>query len=130
MSQSTGITSGVPCDWSLKKLNQTLCNIGGFPSGSCQHDLAEFRRPSGTPVQPGDSGGPLWYKDSSTAGIRGVVSLRAYDLFEGWNSYATQYQTIANYYRGVAIIRGSGNYPAAAPIRDHQEVEAVRRMSV
>lgn len=101
---TTGVTSGVPCDWSLKKLNQTLCNIGGFPSGSCQHNLAEFRRPSGTPVQPGDSGGPLWYKYSSTAGIRGVVSLRAYDLFEGWNSYATQYQTIANYYVGGAII--------------------------
>jgi len=101
---TTGITSGVPCDWSLKKLNQTLCNIGGFPSGSCQHNLAEFRRPSGTPVQPGDSGGPLWFKYSSTAGIRGVVSLRAYDLFEGWNSYATQYQTIASYYVGGAII--------------------------
>lgn len=40
----------------------------------------------------------------STAGIRGVVSLRAYDLFEGWNSFATQYGTIADYYRGVAII--------------------------
>ena len=101
---TTGITSGVPCDWSLKKLNQTLCNIGGFPSGSCQHNLAEFRRPSGTPVQPGDSGGPLWFKYSSTAGIRGVVSLHAYDAFEGWNSYATQYQTIADYYRGVAIV--------------------------
>lgn len=51
-----------------------------------------------------DSGGPLWYKYSSTAGIRGIVSLRAYDPIEGWNSFATQYQAIADYYRGVAII--------------------------
>jgi hypothetical protein len=30
--------------------------------------------------------------------------MRAYDVFEGWNSYATQYQTIATYYVGGAII--------------------------
>lgn len=101
---TTGRTSGVPCDWSLKKLNQTICWVPGFPDWSCQHNLAEFRRPSGLPVQPGDSGGPLWFKYSSTAGIRGIVSLSAWDPIEGWNSFATQYQTIADYYRGVAII--------------------------
>jgi hypothetical protein len=69
-----------------------------------QHNLAEFRRPSGNPVEPGDSGGPLWYKYSSTAGIRGIVSLRAFDAFEGWNSFATQYNSIADYYVGSAII--------------------------
>ena len=101
---TTGVTSRVQCDWSLKKLNQTICWVPGFPDFSCQHNLASFRRPSGLPVQGGDSGGPLWFKYASTAGIRGIVSLKSYDAIEGWNSYATQYATIADYYRGVAII--------------------------
>ena len=35
---------------------------------------------------------------------RAATGSTLYDAFEGWNSFATQYQTIADYYRGVAII--------------------------
>lgn len=102
----SGRTSGTVCSWTLRKLNQTICYSQGYPSGACAHNLAEFYRSSGVPVQPGDSGGPLWYNYSSPdrAGIRGVISGYSWDLLQGWSSYATQYQTIADYYVGHAAL--------------------------
>ena len=70
------------------------------------HRLAAFNRPSGVPVQPGDSGGPLWLKYSDgTAGVRGVVSGRFWDIttFQ-YLSYATQYQNVADFYVMHAIL--------------------------
>lgn len=99
----TGRTSRSVCGWTLRKLNQTICYID---IGECFHDLAAFYRSSGLPTQDGDSGGPLWYKYNSPAraGIRGVLSGRGWDWIEGWNSWATQYQSIANYYVGHAAL--------------------------
>jgi hypothetical protein len=43
------------------------------PNGECYHSLAAFNRPGGTPVQGGDSGGPLWLKYADgTAGVRAL----------------------------------------------------------
>jgi hypothetical protein len=100
---TTGRNSGFQCGWTVRKLNQTICYDP--LNGPCYHGLAEFYRTSGVVVvQLGDSGGPLWYAYSSPlgAGVRGVISGRGYDLFQGWSSYATQYQFIANYYVGHA----------------------------
>lgn len=99
----SGRTSGTSCGWILRKLDQTVCY---FDIGECFHNLASFYRPGGGPIQHGDSGGPLWFSYSSPAraGIRGVISGFGYDALEGWNSYATQYQTIADYYVGHAAL--------------------------
>lgn len=100
---TTGRTSGFRCGWTLRKLDQTICY---YDINICVHNLAEFYNSNGDVVQPGDSGGPLWYNSSSPfgAGIRGVISGRSWDLFQGWSSYATEYQVIANYYVGHATL--------------------------
>lgn len=92
---TTGRTSGFNCDWTVRRLNQTMCY---GKNGECYHSLAAFNRPSGIPVQPGDSGGPLWVKYSDgTAGVRGVTSGRFWDVGTfSWLSYATQYQQPAD----------------------------------
>ncbi len=102
---TTGRTTGFRCGWTVRKLNQTICYVD-IPI--CAHNLAEFYNAAGDHVQPGDSGGPLWYSSSSPfgAGIRGVISGWSWDLFQGYSSYATQYQTIANYYVGHATFGG------------------------
>lgn len=100
---TSGRTSGFQCDWTVRKVNQTMCY---GPNGACYHSLAAFNRPSLVPVQPGDSGGPLWYKYSDgTAGVRGVVSGRFWDIgMAQYLSYATQYQNVADFYVMHAII--------------------------
>ena len=100
---TTGRTTGVVCDYTLRKLNQTICYID---ISICAHNLAEIYRPNGSHIQPGDSGGPLWFSYSSPlqAGIRGVLSGWSWDLFQGYSSYATQYATIANYYVAHAAL--------------------------
>ena len=83
----------------MRKINQTIC-FPGEPG--CYHNLAEFYNAAEWYVQPGDSGGPLFYSYSSPlrAGIRGVVSGRSWDLMQGWSSYATQ----ASYYVAHAAL--------------------------
>ena len=106
---TTGRTSGIRCSWTLRSLNVTICYTSGYPSGKCAHNLAGFNQPDGTPVQPGDSGGPLWYSYSSPlrAGIRGVISGYFFDIGTlNWMSYATQYQTIADWYVAQALLGG------------------------
>lgn len=52
-------------------------------------------------------GGPLWFSYSSPAraGVRGVISGYFWDISTfNWMSYATQYQSIANYYVGHAAL--------------------------
>ena len=44
------------------------------------------------------------YSSPLRAGIRGVISGRSWDLFQGWSSYATQYNSIASYYVGQAAL--------------------------
>ena len=102
---TTGRNTGFRCGWSVRKLDQTICFIG-YPG--CAHNLAEFYNSRGDIVQPGDSGGPLWFNSSSPfgAGVRGVTSGYGWDLFQGYSNYATQYQTIANYYVGHAAFGG------------------------
>jgi hypothetical protein len=100
---TTGRNSGFQCDWTVRRLNQTMCY---GTNGECYHSLAAFNRPSGAPVQLGDSGGPLWLKYSDgTAGVRGVISGRFWDVgtFQ-WLSYATQYQQAADFYVMHAIL--------------------------
>lgn len=98
-----GRTSGTVCGYIVRKLNQTICYLD-YPG--CAHNLAEFYRSDGKIPQPGDSGGPLFFSYSSPlrAGIRGVVSGRSWDLFQGWSGYATQYETIAAWYVGQAVL--------------------------
>jgi hypothetical protein len=95
----------IRCDWKLRKLNQTVYYAD---IGQTFHNLAEFYKPSSdNHILPGDSGGPLWYNYGGSpfgAGIRGVISGYGWDLFEGYNSYATQYQSIANYYVAHAAL--------------------------
>ncbi len=100
---TTGRTGGVDCGWIVQRLDQTMC-YADYPG--CAHNLAGFNTPSGAVIQSGDSGGPLWYKYSSPAraGIRGVLSGRVWDIWTfKWMSYATQYQTIANFYAAHAV---------------------------
>ena len=102
---TTGRSSGIRCGWTVRSLNNTICYSGNYPAGACAHNLASFDKADGTPIQDGDSGGPLWFSYSSPlrAGIRGIVSGRA--LWPtGWVSYATQYQVIADYYVGHAAL--------------------------
>jgi len=98
-----GRTTGTVCGYIVRKLNQTIC-YPNYPG--CAHNLVEFYRSDETIPQPGDSGGPLYfsYSSPSRAGIRGVVSGTSWDLFQGWSGYATQYQTIANWYLGQAVL--------------------------
>lgn len=100
---ATGRTSGFNCDWTVRRINQTMCY---GPNGACYHSLAAFDRPSNESVQDGDSGGPLWVRYSDgTAGVRGVVSGRFWDATTfHFLSYATQYQQVANFYVMHAII--------------------------
>ncbi len=102
---TTGRNTGFRCGWTVRKLDQTICFIN---TGICAHNLAEFYNSSQDIVQPGDSGGPLWYNSSAPfgAGIRGIISGWSWDLFQGYSNYATQYQTIANYYVGHATLGG------------------------
>jgi hypothetical protein len=98
-----GRTSGTVCSYIVRKLNQTICFLE-YPG--CAHNLVEFYRTDEKFPQPGDSGGPLYFSYSSPAraGIRGVVAGRGWDLFQGWSGYATQYQTIADWYVGQAVL--------------------------
>ncbi len=98
---TTGRYTGFRCGWTVRKLDQTICYID---ISICAHNLAEFYNSAGDHVGPGDSGGPLWYNYSSPvgAGIRGITSGWSWDLVQGYSSYATQYQTIADYYVGHA----------------------------
>ena len=92
---TTGRTSGFQCEWTVHRLNETIC----YPDQpACSHGLAGMTRPSGVPVQSGDSGGPLWYRyGDGTAGVRGVISGRFWDVGTfSWYSWVTQYQPIAN----------------------------------
>ncbi len=102
---TTGRNTGFRCGWTVRELDQTICFIN---TGICAHNLAEFYNSSQDIVQPGDSGGPLWYKSSAPfgAGNRGIISGWSWDLFQGYSNYATQYQTIANYYVGHATLGG------------------------
>jgi hypothetical protein len=104
---TTGRSSGIKCNWTVRSLNQTICYTQDYPSGACAHNLAGFNQPTGGPIQHGDSGGPLWYSYSSPAraGIRGVISGFFWDIWTfNWMSYATQYTTIADYYVAHAAI--------------------------
>jgi hypothetical protein len=98
---TTGRNTGIRCGWTVRKLNQTICFIN---TGNCNHSLAEFYNSNQDILQPGDSGGPFWFNSSSPfgAGIRGINTGWSWDLLQGYSNYATQYQTIANYYVGHA----------------------------
>ncbi len=99
---TTARTSGFQCDWTIHRLNETIC----YPDQpSCFHGLAGMTRPSGVPVQSGDSGGPVWYRyGDGTAGVRGVISGRFWDVGTfSWYSWATQYQPIASAWNMHAV---------------------------
>jgi hypothetical protein len=88
---ATGRTSGFNCNWTIRRLDQTMCY---GTNGECYHSLAAFDRPGGMSVLPGDSGGTLWFPYADgTAGVRGVTSGRFWDITTfHYLSYATQYQ--------------------------------------
>jgi hypothetical protein len=100
---TTGRGSGFVCNWTIQRLNQTMCY---GTNGECYHSLAAMNRPGGAPVQGGDSGGPLWYKYSDgKAGVRGVISGYFWDIttFQ-WLSYVTQYDQVAQFYVMHAVV--------------------------
>jgi hypothetical protein len=94
---TTGRTSGFYCNWTLQRLNQTICYSN---MSTCFHDLAGFNNPSLDHVLGGDSGGPLYYQYADgTAGVRGVISGYFWDIYTlAYMSYAQPYGDIANYY--------------------------------
>jgi hypothetical protein len=104
---TTGRSSGFQCSWIVRSLNVTICYTENYPG--CAHNLAGFNSSSFGPIIPGDSGGPLWYRYQSEykAGIRGVISGRFWDVYTmNWMSYATQYQSIADWYVAQALTSG------------------------
>lgn len=98
---TTGRATQFRCNWRLESTGVTICYTQGYPPGACAHNLVGFHR-FNLPyaIEPGDSGGPLWYKYANGgAGIRGVISGYFFDLFVEpgiFMSYATPYQVIAN----------------------------------
>jgi hypothetical protein len=94
---TTGRTSGFRCSWEVISRGVTICYTQGYPSGACAHGLVGFVRDDRQPIEPGDSGGPLWKKYADgTAGVRGVISGYFFDYFYGFVSYATEYLVIHN----------------------------------